>query len=248
MELQDLQAPFPPNEIEWRAGATNNDKTSALALAYLTSRAVMDRLDNVCGPDGWHDEYKTGPAGGVTCGISINTANGWITKWDGADNTQVEGTKGGLSDSFKRAGVKWGIGRYLYKLPAQWVRAKKRGNSAVLDETPHLPPWALPEGFKPENKKPAPASQSASNGQTTPQKAPQKKIEQGGPLQWIIDDGIAKDVPGAAGVSNLLELPKMGSRDEQRKLGLLYRGWRNAGAEVEVAKTHALEGTPAPDA
>lgn len=46
-----LAAPFHPKDIEWRAGATNADKTKAMALAYITSRAVMDRLDEVMSLD-----------------------------------------------------------------------------------------------------------------------------------------------------------------------------------------------------
>ena len=48
-----LAAPFDPSDLEWRAGATNKDKNKALALAYITSRAVMDRLDDVVSPENW---------------------------------------------------------------------------------------------------------------------------------------------------------------------------------------------------
>lgn len=134
MNLNDLKNPFDPSEIEFRAGATNQDKTKALALPYLTSRAVMDRLDEVCSPENWQDVYMAGPDGGVLCGISIKVGDAWITKFDGAGNSDIEAVKGGLSDAFKRAGVKWGIGRYLYGLPAVWVTAKERGRSVVIDE------------------------------------------------------------------------------------------------------------------
>lgn len=129
----------------------------------------MDRLDKVVGPGNWQDEYKPGPSGGVICGISIyvyesDGACGWITKWDGAENTDFEAVKGGLSDAFKRAGVKWGIGRYLYGLEGVWVKCEQRGKSVVLKETPKLPAWALPKkaGQKPEQsekvaEKPKPA-------------------------------------------------------------------------------------------
>lgn len=40
---------------------------------------------------------------------------------DGAENTDIEPVKGGLSDAYKRAAVKWGIGRYLYDMEAAWV-------------------------------------------------------------------------------------------------------------------------------
>lgn len=150
-----LSDPFHPNDIEWRAGATNADKTKALALAYITSRAVMDRLDEVVGPQNWRDEYAPGPDGGVICGLSLRIDDEWITKWDGAENTDFEAIKGGLSDAFKRAGYKWGIGRYLYKLDSAWVACEAHGKNIVLKSTPALPAWALPKTSKPNENKPA---------------------------------------------------------------------------------------------
>jgi hypothetical protein len=53
-ELFDaLCMPFAPEEIDWRVGSTTQDKSKGMALAYLDARAVMDRLDAVCGSDGW---------------------------------------------------------------------------------------------------------------------------------------------------------------------------------------------------
>ena len=72
-----------------------------LAMAYVDSRAVQQRFDEVCGPADWRNEFREGPGGGVLCGISVRidredgTAE-WVTKWDGADNSQVEAVKGGL--------------------------------------------------------------------------------------------------------------------------------------------------------
>jgi hypothetical protein len=142
--LSDLVKPFPAVDIEWRAGATNQEKTRALAMAYLTSRAVMNRLDDVVGPENWKDEYSAGPSGGVMCGISIRTADGWVTKFDVGENSDFEPVKGGFADAFKRAAVKWGIGRYLYNLDAVWHECEVRGKSVVLKGAPTLPKWALP--------------------------------------------------------------------------------------------------------
>lgn len=146
--LKDLFAklakPFKPSDIEWRAGATTADKTKALALAYITARAVMDRLDEVMGPENWRDEYAAGPDGGVICGLSLRINGEWITKWDGADNTEFEAVKGGLSDAFKRSGYKWGIGRYLYKLDSVWVSCEVHGKTVSIKNPPPLPDWALP--------------------------------------------------------------------------------------------------------
>jgi hypothetical protein len=48
-----------------------NGKPWARVLAYVNNRAVMQRLDDVVGPDCWSNEFTAGPAGGVICGLSI---------------------------------------------------------------------------------------------------------------------------------------------------------------------------------
>ena len=101
IDFNQLTAPFPVEDVEFRAGATNKEKTKALALAYITSRAVMNRLDEIVGPTDWKDAYRPGPDGGVICGLSLRIGGEWITKWDGAENTNFEAIKGGLSDAFK---------------------------------------------------------------------------------------------------------------------------------------------------
>jgi len=150
-----LKEPFAVDEIEWRIGATLKDKLKGLAVAYITNRAIQNRLDKVCGVDGWQNEFKE-VNGGFVCGISISIHGSWITKYDGASLTGIEPIKGGLSDAMKRAAAQWGIGRYLYKIPAQWVKIKLQGKSYVIDEVPKLPAWALPEpkNIEPCNWKP----------------------------------------------------------------------------------------------
>jgi hypothetical protein len=143
--MESLQAPFPSSDIEWRVGSTNKEKTQGLALAYVTNRAIQNRLDEVFGPFGWKNEFKEWKGQSQLCGISVKHEGEWITKWDGADNSNMEAVKGGLSDSMKRAAYQWGIGRYLYKLPATWAPLK---NGKYLAKTPELPEWALPNGEK----------------------------------------------------------------------------------------------------
>ena len=145
--MKQLQAPFEPSEIEWRVGSTNADKTKGMALAYVTNRAIQDRLDNVFGCFGWQNEFREWKKEGQICGISVLYEGKWITKWDGADDSNMEATKGGLSDAMKRAAYQWGIGRYLYKLPSVWVDIEARGKSYVIKQTPSLPKWALPNGY-----------------------------------------------------------------------------------------------------
>lgn len=127
MNFGALSAPFAPEAIHWRAQTLTQDGSKALALAYLDARDVMDRLDEVCGPAGWEDSYVETPRGRVICTLSIKNAEGaWVSKSDGAGDTAVEGEKGGISDAFKRAAVKWGIGRYLYDLGNVWAPCEFR--------------------------------------------------------------------------------------------------------------------------
>lgn len=128
MKLAGLKAPFAPQEIEWRIGSTNADKTQGLALAYITARHVMDRLDAVCSPENWQDRYEFHGARSV-CYLSIKIGDEWVTKADGAGDSDVEAEKGAISDALKRAAVKWGIGRYLYDLASPWVPIEAAGKS-----------------------------------------------------------------------------------------------------------------------
>jgi len=154
MELKKLHVLFPENDIEWRIGQSGESggKIWAVCLAYITNRAIMDRLDTVCGPENWKNEYRDWKGNSQLCGISIRINNEWVTKWDGADNTNIEGTKGGLSDSMKRSAVQWGIGRYLYKLPTTFAvivngQAKYKAKTKTGKWFSWNPP-VLPEQFR----------------------------------------------------------------------------------------------------
>lgn len=120
--FERLAAPFPPDRVSWRVGSTTQDKKKGMALAYIDARDVMERFDAVCGPAGWERRHPH-VTGTTTCEISIwvPALDRWIVKADGAGDTAVEAEKGSLSDSFKRAAVNWGVGRYLYDLPTPWV-------------------------------------------------------------------------------------------------------------------------------
>lgn len=159
-ELGRLRDPFAPDDIEWRVqqAGEKNGRPWARVLAYVTNRAIMDRLDEVVGPTHWRNEYVEGPAGGVVCGLSVLVARAdgsaeWVTKWDGAENTDVEPVKGGLSNAMKRAAVQWGIGRYLYDLEEGWATihdggrfyAKTKEGKAFRWDPPTLPGWAVPQ-------------------------------------------------------------------------------------------------------
>jgi len=128
-----LKAPFQPSQISWRIGSTTADKKRGMALAYIDARDVMDRLDEVCGPDGWQCTYPHAN-GKTVCAIGIRVCREgesfeWVWKSDGAGDSDVEAEKGALSDAFKRSAVRWGIGRYLYHLDSPWVEITAAGRS-----------------------------------------------------------------------------------------------------------------------
>lgn len=127
--FERLAAPFPPEAVSWRVGSTTGDKTKGMALAYIDSRDVQERFDAVLGPANWQRRHPH-VGGTTTCEIDVwCDERGWVTKTDGAGDTDVEAEKGSLSDSFKRAAVNWGVGRYLYSLDAPWVELEPAGRS-----------------------------------------------------------------------------------------------------------------------
>ena len=121
VDFKALRAPFDPNDVQWRVGSTTKDKSKGMALAYIDARAVMDRLDSACGLGGWQCRYSHAN-GKTVCDIGIKCDDEWIWKADGAGDSDIEAEKGALSDAFKRAAVRWGIGRYLYELDSPWVK------------------------------------------------------------------------------------------------------------------------------
>lgn len=129
MKIEKLKEPFPVNDIEWRIQQSGlyNDNPWGICLAYISNRAIMDRLDEIVGAENWTNEFSKSPNGGVLCRIGIRFKDEWVFKSDGAENTDIEAVKGGLSNSMKRAGVQWGIGRYLYKLPSTFATFTESG-------------------------------------------------------------------------------------------------------------------------
>lgn len=144
-----LDSTFPREAVSWRPQHVANGK--ALALAYIDARDVTGRLDAVCGPFGWQSEHCDCGGGRMGCKIGIYSkeARQWIWKSDGAGGTKVESDKGAFSDSFKRAAVQWGIGRYLYDFGATWVPCEtyeKNGKDVFKKFTDD--PWNFVKGKK----------------------------------------------------------------------------------------------------
>jgi hypothetical protein len=158
-----LAAPFDPKEVKFRAGAIAGAR--ALALAYVDARVIQDRLDAVVGPTGWQDDYDPLPDGSVVCRLRLKIGDEWLCKVDvGGPSEQPDGgdrLKAAFSDALKRAAVKFGVGRYLYRLTSQWVDYDPQKRQII--KAPQLPDWALPgKQTKPGGATPAPAAKPAS--------------------------------------------------------------------------------------
>ncbi len=174
----ELAMPFAPEDLEWRLQRTFEYKgeTKGIAVAYVTNRAIMGRLDSVVGPENWYNDFK--PWHGANkkdaqlCGIAIYyEGRGFITKWDGAEDSDIEPIKGGLSDSMKRAAVQWGIGRVLYNMEPVFVEVEQRGKTWYIkkDQQERLD-YAYLKMLGKLNLKPAPAG--GLRPQAEPEPAP----------------------------------------------------------------------------
>ncbi len=132
--MNALANPFPASDVEWRIQVTNGEKTSGLAVPYIDSRAIQNRLDAVVGTFNWQNTFIPWQNNAQLCGISLycEERKEWITKYDGSPNSDIEAVKGGLSDACKRAAVQWGIGRYLYGMDGVWVNIERRGGSYAI--------------------------------------------------------------------------------------------------------------------
>jgi hypothetical protein len=139
-----LECPFPANAVSWRIGRKSKDGKSAVLLAYIDARDVMERLDRACGFENWQCRYTLAADGLIICEIGIRIGAEWVWRANGAGDTHVEAEKGKCSDAFKRAAVLWGVGRYLYGLPTPKVAIDQYGR---WEKDPALPEWATPHGF-----------------------------------------------------------------------------------------------------
>ena len=150
-----LSAPFDQDEVKAKPKVVSGNR--AMAIFYIDARCIMDRLDEVMGPGGWFDEYEFLPDGCALCKLSLWLNDQWICKMDvGGESEQPDGgdrRKAAISDALKRTAVKFGIGRYLYRLPLVWA-----------DYDPQKKRFVNPPQLPASPKKPAVTPASKRNG------------------------------------------------------------------------------------
>lgn len=163
-----LQCPFDKEDVLWRTqscGESSSGKPWVMALAYIDSRAIQNRLDSVFGWNNWHTEYRSNQSG-ILCRLTVTYEGQTIYKEDGSPETDIEAFKGGISNAFKRVAASgYGIGRYLYSLETEFAECsytkgthqnKQRSKSGkfIYWSNPKLPKWATQIPKEKPKKKP----------------------------------------------------------------------------------------------
>lgn len=116
------------SEIECRVQSVKkarNGSVGCILLLYKDARVDMKLLDETYGPTNWQRTHEV-INGNLFCNIEIwdSEKNQWVRKQDVGTESYTEKEKGQASDSFKRAGFNWGIGRELYTSPFIWIDLK----------------------------------------------------------------------------------------------------------------------------
>ena len=147
-----LAAPFETEEVKLRTQAGRQ-------LHYVTARTVMNRLDEVVGPENWWDDFVP-LEHSVICRLTIRLPDGQVlTKADAGGYAGMadpgDDDKSGFADAFKRAAVKFGVGRYLYRdgIP-RFARETFKGR-VEADSAPSVEPTAA-SGSPASQANPAP--------------------------------------------------------------------------------------------
>lgn len=117
------------SEIDCRIQSIGQNKTGAVGttiLLYKDARVDMNILDETVGAMNWQRGHSV-IDGNLYCTISIwdEVKEQWISKSDVGTESNTEKEKGQASDSFKRAGFNWGIGRELYSAPFVYIQLDK---------------------------------------------------------------------------------------------------------------------------
>lgn len=121
--LDALAAPMP---FKYRAQSSNEYGSNL--VAYVDSRQVAARLDEVFGLN-WSDEYHI-RNGSTFCRITVTLPDGkTMFREDLGTESATEKEKGEVSDAFKRAAVKFGVGRFLYDMGIARTDALEHGKN-----------------------------------------------------------------------------------------------------------------------
>jgi hypothetical protein len=158
--VAELEVPFDPSAIEWRAVHTSkvNGQLRGQIIPFADPRAYTDRLNALVTPAGWTRRYMVHSTANfrrskddkiaakvfVTCDLTIfglgsHSATG--EEWADDENAGTSAE----AQAFKRACSCFGLGRYLYHFTGVWVDLDDRKRPTTR---PTLAGWATPEGWR----------------------------------------------------------------------------------------------------
>lgn len=149
--LEGLQAPFDPALIRWHTKEfkTIRGRRFGLFFPHGDPRAYKDRLNSLFGPMAWCDHYEITTIPSkilVVCKLTItplgphsHSATG--EEWSRNDNASTSAE----AQAFKRSCAAFGLGRYLYYFPGEWLEVDRENQPLTV---PSLPRWATPEGWQ----------------------------------------------------------------------------------------------------
>jgi len=162
VNLEDLKQEVP---VQWKVQSVSRSKPIAICVPYIDARDVMNVLDEVVGIQNWQDEYLE-IHNNLYCKLSLKINGEWISKMGCGTESQTEKEKGEESDALKRAGVKFGIGRFCYDMEPVWIAASSAKNDSnrpypVDDQGERI--WDLTKHIRGRKDK-KPGKKSSSNG------------------------------------------------------------------------------------
>jgi hypothetical protein len=240
-----LLAPFPEHLLSHTTRGGKN-------LTYIDKRAIMNRLDSVCGMDGWYPEYEA-TARGYKCRLHIRipteTPGTWIfmVREDGAGfeemgsyNKQTNeweadvdnDEKSGYTNALRRAAQDaWGIGRYLYN---KGIPSFLDPNARAFDPAPATNATVAPQ---PPPTASVPATQFTPS---QPQFQPQAPAQQSPPRPQYDNFRIPKAGKGVYGWARSMETHYQTSIFEAMVAGAIQNGFTKYSPEWPEELAHKL--------
>ena len=144
--FEELEKPFPIEDVSVRVGMKRKDGTAALPLFYLQAEAVRKRFDLTCEMEGatWSYDFQivASPSDHVATNIDSKTlaVKATITVFkenlsvsrssigeETFANENTEVYKSAETDAFKRAAARFGVGGYLRQLEKMWFPLNEKG-------------------------------------------------------------------------------------------------------------------------
>src|SRR6185312_11251135 len=172
-----VAARFEPEEVKLRT-------QSGRQLHYVTARTVMNRLDEVLGPENWWDDFVP-LEHSVICRLTVRLPDGQVlTKADAGGYAGMadpgDDDKSGFADAFKRAAVKFGVGRYLYRdgIP-KFARESLKGRGDLEAQPQSQPPPVNGQGGQAPAGAASAAGQASSPAPPAPTLSPSPRGEDG---------------------------------------------------------------------